>query len=168
MAVLLAVVMMTSVCACLPKAPTKPTSTSTKTTTTTTTSSTTSKTTSSTSNTQESEWDFTTLADGTIMLIKYKGTSSKVTVPSKFNGVAVTALGSWTFRENKELKEVIIPDSVTILKQNLFMNCSNLEKVTLPKRVTEFGDQLFEGCSSIKRIVVPEYSSQSILRMPPR
>ncbi len=152
MAILLTTILVVSVCACSSKQPTKPTST-TSTTSTKTTSSTTKTT---TSKTEESEWDWSWQEDKTIVITKYKGTASKVTVPSKINGTAVTALGSWTFRENKELKEVIIPDSVTILKQNLFMNCSNLEKVTLPKKVTEFGDQLFEGCSSIKIIVVPE------------
>ena len=167
-AILLAVAMMTSVCACLPKAPTKPTSTSTKTTTTTSTKSTsttsTSKTTSSTSKTQESEWDYTWLDDNTIMVTKYKGTSSKVTVPSEINGTAVTAVGSWTFRENTKLEEVVIPDSVTRIKQNLFMNCINLKKVTLPKKVEEFGDQIFEGCTSIQRVVVPDGVTELVYR----
>ena len=141
---------------------TKSTSSTTKTTSSTTKSTTT--TSNTTSQVEDPDWEWTWFDYDSIMVTKYKGTSSKVKVPSKINGTEVKAVGSWTFRENTKLEEVVIPDSVTHIKQNLFMNCINLKKVTFPTRVVEFGDQIFEGCTSIQRVAVPYGVTELVYR----
>ncbi len=58
---------------------------------------------------------------------------------------------------NGELvKNVVIPDGVTAIKNNTFYNVSSLESITIPDSVTTIGDKAFEGCTSLESIVIPD------------
>ncbi len=54
------------------------------------------------------------------------------------------------------VKNVVIPDGVTAIKNNTFYNVSSLESITIPDSVTTIGDKAFEGCTSLESIVVPD------------
>ena len=56
--------------------------------------------------------------------------------------------------ENGILKEytgdpehVVIPNSVTAIGQNAFMDCEQLSSVVLPDSLTYIGENAFKGCS---------------------
>lgn len=63
----------------------------------------------------------------------------EVVIPSTFNGKAVTKIGANAFKDYKQIKKLVIPDSVTTWK-GAFSGCTNLETLTLSFTDTDGGD----------------------------
>ena len=70
-----------------------------------------------------------------------------------FNGISYT--GTFLFN-GTELKEVVIPDSITEIKSHAFQCIASIEKVTIPNTVTVIGNYAFECCKNLKEIEIPE------------
>ena len=49
----------------------------------------------------------------------------------------------------EEIKDLVIPDSVTSIYQAAFYGCQGLESVTLPNNVYTIGDFVFYGCTNL-------------------
>ena len=84
--------------------------------------------------------------------------AGKITIPStvSYDGkeYKVTSIAENAFRDCKDLKEIIIPNSVDYIEICSFMNCSGLEKVSLPENI-KIGNYSFEGCKSLTSIKLP-------------
>ena len=52
----------------------------------------------------------------------------------------------------RELKEVIIPDSVTSISTDAFRNCKTIVSVVIPSSVTNMGSYVFSGCDKLRDI----------------
>jgi hypothetical protein len=50
------------------------------------------------------------------------------------------------------LTSVTIPNSVTSIGGNAFLNCTSLTSVTIPNSVTNIGNYAFNGCNSLTSI----------------
>jgi len=59
------------------------------------------------------------------------------------------------FLNCETLKNVIIPESVTLIDGSAFNNCYGLENVTIPDGVTYIGNYAFQDCFKITNIVLP-------------
>jgi len=59
--------------------------------------------------------------------------------------------------ENAGIKEMIIPDGLTVLPDYLFYDCSLLESVEIPDSISErtINADTFKGCTSLKKVVLP-------------
>ena len=64
----------------------------------------------------------------------------------------VTAIGFCAFGGCKNLRKVIIPNTVTELKQGAFYGCHNLTDVSLPPSVKSLPIGCFQNCLSLKTI----------------
>lgn len=53
------------------------------------------------------------------------------------------------------LSRVVIPDSVKVIGENAFINCSALTTVTMGKSVTDIGDGAFAYCYSLTDVTLP-------------
>lgn len=80
----------------------------------------------------------------------YTGEGETVTVPATVNGKAVTSIDWYAFRD-RGVKEVILPDAITVLPNGVFDGCSLLERVVMPS-VTVVGRSAFEDCTGLKEI----------------
>ena len=60
------------------------------------------------------------------------------------------------YSRNKKVTNYTIPDSVTDIKDNAFLDCKSLTKITIPDSVTSIGDGAFQGCSSLTTITIPD------------
>ena len=56
----------------------------------------------------------------------------------------------------RNLKEVVIPDSVNNIGEAAFMDCISLKNVTIPDSVNNIGEVAFMGCESLKTVTIPE------------
>ena len=57
--------------------------------------------------------------------------------------------------DGQEVKNVVIPNSVTSIGNCAFYNCSGLTSITIPNSVTSIGSYAFSGCSGLTSITIP-------------
>ena len=55
-----------------------------------------------------------------------------------------------------DIKEIVIPEGVTLIDVDSFTNCYNLEKITLTESLIKMGGGIFNNCSSLKEIYIPK------------
>ena len=58
--------------------------------------------------------------------------------------------------ENTEIKDLVIPNSVTSIGNYTFVGCIGLTSVTIPNSVTSIGDHAFERCAGLTSVTIPE------------
>ena len=58
--------------------------------------------------------------------------------------------------ENTEIKDLVIPNSVTSIGGYAFYYCTGLTSITIGKSVTSIGYAAFSGCSSLTSINIPD------------
>lgn len=68
----------------------------------------------------------------------------------------VTAIGESAFRRCSSLTSVVIPDSVTSIGKYAFFYCENLTSVVLPSGIASIQDYTFEGCGKLANINIPK------------
>ena len=56
---------------------------------------------------------------------------------------------------NGTVRNVVVPDTVTIIGAGAFKNCKNLEKIVLSKKLEEISTATFQNCTKLKSIVIP-------------
>ncbi|MEE0060753.1 MAG: leucine-rich repeat domain-containing protein, partial [Acutalibacteraceae bacterium] len=77
-----------------------------------------------------SDWTYELLENGEgYRVLHYNGDQSKVKIPNKINNLPVYEIGRSAFENNSNLISVIIPESVNIIAESAFLNCTNLSKV---------------------------------------
>ena len=104
-------------------------------------------------------------------------TDTIIVIPSAYNGLPVTAIENYAFRNCSSLTSITIPDGVTSIgiyafegcssltsatigrgvtsiRQYVFRNCSSLTSITIPDSVTSIGNYAFEGCSSLESVTI--------------
>lgn len=85
---------------------------------------------------------------------KYNGNDAVVNIPSEINGTPVTTIGNAAFF-NSAVTSVTIPDSVTSISDEAFINCPKLTNISIPNSVTYIGFSAFSSCTSLKSITLP-------------
>ncbi|MCR4710156.1 MAG: leucine-rich repeat domain-containing protein [Clostridiales bacterium] len=71
-------------------------------------------------------------------------------------GNKLKKLGNGTFSGCKKLKEVTLPESLTVIEEYAFSECVNLAEITFPEGLTTIGEDAFGGCESLDNITLPE------------
>lgn len=99
-----------------------------------------------------------------LIITAYKGEEEIVEVPAMIGKDTVIAIGESAFSpflsraNNKDarrnLKQVILPDTVKEIGKCAFKYCSKLESILLPENVTKIGDRAFDSCN-ISKMVIP-------------
>ncbi len=59
------------------------------------------------------------------------------------------------YMNGTEVKDLVIPNSVTSIGDNAFRSCSGLTSVTIPNSVTSIGDNAFRSCSGLTSVTIP-------------
>lgn len=57
--------------------------------------------------------------------------------------------------ENTEIKDLVIPNSVTTIKSGAFYGCRGLTSVTIPNSIKQLNKSTFAYCSGLKSIILP-------------
>lgn len=67
----------------------------------------------------------------------------------------VTAIGHSVFKDCYSLTSVTIPNSVTSIGKSAFSNCSSLTSIAIPNSVTNIGSSAFYGCTGLTSVAIP-------------
>ena len=102
-------------------------------------------------------------ADGLLaigdVVARCAGGQQRVTIPR-----GTTRIFHGAFRSNGDLREVIVPASVTSIEPYAFWRCQNLEVVRFEGAVPELDATAFEGCGGLRQVSVRDEST--IYRLP--
>ena len=63
--------------------------------------------------------------------------------------------GHHLYLNGEEIKELIIPNSVTSIGERAFQGCTGLTSVTIPNSVTSIGNYTFAGCIGLTSVTIP-------------
>lgn len=75
------------------------------------------------------------------------------------NGGGIIKENTKVFLNDQEIKDLIIPDGVTIIGPNAFNGFKGLETVTVPADVDSIGDNAFLGCTNITKVTAHDVAS---------
>lgn len=100
------------------------------------------------------DFEYTLEEDYTCTITKYKGNASNVTIPSTIYGNKVGAIDENVFKDNQNLQNISLPNSLKSIGSAAFAGCSNLSKVTLPNSLKYLGYYAFNK-AGIKSITLP-------------
>ncbi len=125
--------------------------------------------------TSVSEFEFDKVSDG-YAITKFIGTSTKIVIPSKYNGEPVTVIDSMVFYGCSEITSVTIPESVTYVDSTAFGQTNVIQKengvsyvdrwaiaceetaanVTLRADTVGIASWTFSACSVLNSITIPD------------
>ena len=92
------------------------------------------------------------------VLVKYTGWQPFVEIPD-----TVTAIGKEAFLNNKTMMYVLIPESVKSIGESAFEGCTSLLSVSIPDSVETIGNSAFEGCTSLGYAYLPNNAKYTVI-----
>lgn len=88
--------------------------------------------------------------DGAYELISSKASlSGSVEVPSTYNDIAVTRIGSDAFGSRTGITSIILPDTITYIDYEAFYGCTNMTSINIPESVEFIHSDAFYNCTSL-------------------
>lgn len=107
--------------------------------------------------TPDKYFGFTLLEDDTYEIAaRYNDMPSRVVIPSTYNGKKVSAIGAESFCEIQSIDEIVIPDSVKVIKKRAFQRCKFLITVEISDSVTTIGDAAFISCYGLTSVTISD------------
>lgn len=82
-------------------------------------------------------------------------TLDSLTIPASHAGLPVVGIADNALANHAELKEVVIPDSITYIGTGAFSGCSGLKELVIPDSVNTIGASAFSGCQKLEKITLP-------------
>lgn len=99
----------------------------------------------------DGDYRFTLTSDSTVMVSKYYGSETELTLPDFVGDRLVTGIYQSCF-ENSNVTTIVIPRAYTTIGDFAFNGCSSLETVKIPSGLKSIGIMAFYGCESLKNI----------------
>ena len=69
---------------------------------------------------------------------------------------SVKVINDCAFSNCSKLTDIAIPDSVMSIGDSAFYGCTGLTSITIPEGITSIGDSAFYGCTGLTSITIPE------------
>lgn len=88
--------------------------------------------------------------------LNYSYEGKYIAIPNTYNGLPVVSINDYAFSGNKNLKYVIIPNSVKVIGKSAFASCDNLVQVILSDSIIIIRDEAFQKSKKLEKIVIPD------------
>ena len=95
-----------------------------------------------------------TISANKVTITRYKGTATKVNIPSEIEGKPVVIIGSYAFYNSAGLTSITIPSSVASIDQAAILGCTGLTSIKIPNSVTSISVNAIVGCTGLSSIYV--------------
>ena len=79
----------------------------------------------------------------------------QVEIPAEINGKPVTTIDGDCFFSCRNMKSILLPDSIIEIGVQAFAMCIDLAEIELPDSITTIGKFAFRDCTGLKKIVMP-------------
>ncbi len=96
----------------------------------------------------------------TILVCKYIGDKTSVTIPNEFEGKKVTQIGRYAFYGFNRITDITLPSDLETIGSYAFANCAFLKEIRIPDRTTTIYDCAFQGCSNLIFAFIPQSVTQ--------
>lgn len=83
-------------------------------------------------------------------------TDTELTIPSEYDGKAVTGIDLYAFENETWITSVKISDGIKSIGGSAFAGCNNIKSISIPKSVTTISSTAFMDCGNIDSITVDE------------
>ena len=100
-------------------------------------------------------FSYETVGDN-IILTEYHGTRTDPVIEPEYNGRFVISIDDEAFKNCKNLKSIVLPDSVKRIGEKAFEGCTGLEKVVLSNQIELISTNAFFGCTALTDVKLPE------------
>lgn len=113
-------------------------------------------------------WRFRKREDGTIIITRYIGDRTEVSVPERIGKYPVTAIGKYAFSPKEiyttddihecqsTITKITLPNGIQSIGKGAFFACGNLTEMVIPDSVREINYGIFEWCTSLRFVKLPE------------
>ena len=85
------------------------------------------------------------------VLKEYRGPGGEVVIPD-----GVTSISDDVFRNNTAIKTLYLPDGLKYIFRRVFEGCTGLVSVRFPDSLLEIDNNAFEGCTALEEVILPE------------
>lgn len=93
--------------------------------------------------------------DETYYIVSFcNNNATDVVIPSIYEGIPVKSINGLAFASCRNLKSVVIPDSITEIGDYAFYYCDSLTSLRIPQSVTYIGESAFWKCQSLGSIAI--------------
>ena len=83
-------------------------------------------------------------------------TNNVVIIPNQVNNIEVKEIKKELFLNNIYIEKLVIPETVTTLGYKMCYGCTNLKEVNLPDNISVIPDYAFEKCTLLEKINIPQ------------
>ncbi|MBQ9085345.1 MAG: leucine-rich repeat domain-containing protein [Clostridia bacterium] len=102
------------------------------------------------------DFEYIILDNGTIELISYLGSDTKLYLPSSIDSRAVTSIGEGIFYGKTSIGVIHLGYSVTSVGRAAFYGCSGLYELDLGEELVSIGESAFYECATLGELNLPE------------
>ena len=103
-------------------------------------------------------------ADKIVSVTSASKTATHISIPAEVNGFRVIEIGSSLAQGNTNLESVVIPEGISRITREAFLDCISLTSLYIPASVTSIKPSSFHGCINLREVVVaddnPVYDSR--------
>ncbi len=92
----------------------------------------------------------------TYIVTGYSGTTANISIPSEYEGKAVTAIGDNAFNDCETITSVVLPEGIVTIGTKAFYSCNSLTSITMPNTLTTINEHAFYFCSVLNSITIPQ------------
>ncbi len=85
------------------------------------------------------------------LLISCRAEGTTVNVPSEIDGNTITVIYPGCF-SLCQAEEIVLPDTVTEIRESAFLQCPELKTITVPESVKKIGEAAFAECAKLETI----------------